>query len=174
MANKTIKSRRRLAGSFAIAFAFAQGTVASAATLADGRAAWNSGDFATAMQVLRPLADAGDPTAEYFVGLMYFNGQGVPEDDAEASRWFEAAAKKGSADALYSLCQGRAVGGVNVQRDSVAAYVWCDLAVAAYKTSGRPEAAGNAAAMRDLMVGKLTADQATEAKAQVERWTSAH
>ena len=105
---------------------------------------------------------------------MYDAGQGVPQDIAEADRWFEAAAGKGHADALYALCQDLAIGGGGVRQDSMRAYVWCDLAVAAYRKSDRLEAAGNALAMRDLMSVKLTADQLAEAKAQVTHWAAAH
>src|SRR5438132_9077372 len=110
------------------------------------------------MEILRPLAEAGDPAAQYRVGWMYDTGQGVPQDLAEGDRWFEAAAEKGNADALLSLCQDLAMGGGNVQKDSLRAYVWCDLAAVAYKKVKRSEAAGNAEAMRDLISAKLTAD----------------
>lgn len=167
-------SRKRLAPGIAIAASLACGTAASAGPLEDGQAAWNAGHFAKAMEILRPLAEAGDPAAQYRVGWMYDTAQGVPEDIAEADRWFLAAAEKGHADAMYSLCQDYALGGGNIQKDSQSAYVWCALAAAAYKTAKRPEAVSNAEATLGLVSGKLTADQLTEAKAQITRWTAAH
>jgi TPR repeat protein len=53
-----------------------------------GVAAYNKGDYATAMREWRPLAEAGDASAQYNLGVMYANGEGVPEDDAEAVKWY--------------------------------------------------------------------------------------
>ena len=36
-------------------------------------------------------------------GLMYDNGEGVPQDDAEAVRWYRLAAEQGNASAQYNL-----------------------------------------------------------------------
>ena len=165
---------RWLASGVAMALSVACGTIASAGSVEEGKAAWNEGHFANAMEILRPLAVAGDPAAQFLVGLMYESGQGVPEDLAEGVRWFEAAAEKGSADALYSLCQDLSLGGGNIQRDSLRAYVWCDLAAAAYRKAKRLEQARNAEAIRGLISGKLTADQLAEAERQVTHWTAAH
>ena len=53
--------------------------VAAAGPLEDGVAAFKNGDYAMAMQILGPLADQGDVQAQFNVGLMYANGNGVPE-----------------------------------------------------------------------------------------------
>ena len=44
-----------------------------------------------------------DEVMEYNTGLMYYKGEGVPQDYAEAANWFILSAKKGYAPALYSL-----------------------------------------------------------------------
>ena len=36
------------------------------------------------LDTVRQAADQGDADAQYNLGLMYANGEGVPEDDAEA------------------------------------------------------------------------------------------
>ena len=51
-----------------------------------GLAAAQAGDFATALQNFRPLAEQGDANAQNTLGLMYHGGDGVPQDDAEAVR----------------------------------------------------------------------------------------
>ena len=51
----------------------------------------------------KPLADQGHAGAQYNLGLMYANGRGVVEDDAEAVRWYRLAADQGHADAQYNL-----------------------------------------------------------------------
>ena len=55
--------------------------------LNDGLRAYGKDDFATPMQLLRPLAEKGDPTAEFMLGNMYDNAHGVPRDDAAAFNW---------------------------------------------------------------------------------------
>ena len=57
----------------------------------------------------RPYAGIGFPPSRSLlppsttVGLMYDNGNGVPEDDAEAVRWFRLSAEQGFAAAQYNL-----------------------------------------------------------------------
>lgn len=41
-------------------------------------------DFVTAMKKLRPLAERGDVNAQYNVGVMYGQGDGVERNDPEA------------------------------------------------------------------------------------------
>ncbi len=52
---------------------------------------------------LRARAEAGDAEAQYNLGLMYVNGEGVPEDDVEAVRLFRLAADQGLAEAQTNL-----------------------------------------------------------------------
>ena len=49
------------------------------------------------------LAEEGNAEAQYYLGIMYANGEGVPEDDAEAVKWYRLAADQGDADAQYNL-----------------------------------------------------------------------
>jgi uncharacterized protein len=69
----------------------------------DGVAAYQRGDYATAMRLFRPLADSGNARAQYNVGLMYAKGQGVPQDHAQAAAWFHKSADQGYADAQSNL-----------------------------------------------------------------------
>ena len=48
-------------------------------------------------------AKQGDAVAQNNLGLMYANGDGVPENDAEAVKWFRKAADQGYASAQYNL-----------------------------------------------------------------------
>ena len=40
--------------------------------------------LATALRLFRPLADQGLAKAQLFLGVMYANGQGVPQNQVEA------------------------------------------------------------------------------------------
>ena len=62
-----------------------------------GLAAAQAGDFATALQEWKPLAEAGNADAQYNLGIMYNNGYGVPQDQKEATKWFRLAAEQGNA-----------------------------------------------------------------------------
>ena len=51
----------------------------------------------------RTLAEAGDPAAQYELGVMYKNGEGVPQNYSKAVKWFRMAAEQGDSNAQYSL-----------------------------------------------------------------------
>ncbi len=68
-----------------------------------GVEAYERGDYATALTEFRPLAQRGDARAQNNLGVMYAEGQGVPQDDAEAVRWFRRAAVQGNASAQFNL-----------------------------------------------------------------------
>src|SRR4051794_3364338 len=52
---------------------------------------------------LRAAAAAGNPAAEFEIGMRYSEGRGVPANLELAVQWFERAADKGLAPALYRL-----------------------------------------------------------------------
>jgi hypothetical protein len=70
-----------------------------------GLSAYVQKDYATALKLWRPLAEQGHAKAQYFLGLIHANGQGVTQDDAEAVRWFRRAAKQGNAQAQTNLAK---------------------------------------------------------------------
>jgi uncharacterized protein len=86
---------------------------AAADTFADGWAAFQRGDYATALAFFQPLADQGDAAAQNSLGFMYANGQGVPQSYAEAMKWYRKAAEQGNASAQTNLgfeyAEGRGV-----------------------------------------------------------------
>jgi TPR repeat protein len=75
----------------------------AAGLLEDGLSAYERGDFAAALTLLRPLADHGDANAQVQVGIMYRTGRGVARDPAEAARWLRKAADQGLARAQSGL-----------------------------------------------------------------------
>ena len=52
---------------------------------------------------LRVQANAGDADAQTSLAIAYFNGEGIPQDDAQAMLWFRKAAEQGDADAQFNL-----------------------------------------------------------------------
>jgi len=65
--------------------------------------AYLRGDYALAERQFRPLAERGNVLAQYKLGLMYNNGEGVKQDFGEAVKWFHRAATQGYAPAQRSL-----------------------------------------------------------------------
>jgi len=82
---------------------------------------------AAAIAATRDRAEAGDADAQYNLGFMYANGQGVPLDDAEAVRWYRLAADQGHAPAQANLGKMYAIG-AGVQQDDAVAAQWLQLA----------------------------------------------
>ena len=44
-------------------------------------------DYETELRITRPLADKGEAWAQFNLGVIYANGQGVPQDYVEAVKW---------------------------------------------------------------------------------------
>src|SRR6266478_5702190 len=96
---------------------------AAAGPVENAMAPYWRGDYATAMRLLRPVADEGNADAQWRLGHMYANGQGVPQDDATAVTWFRIAADQG-----YAVAQGNLglmyVNGQGVSQDYAMAVTW--------------------------------------------------
>jgi len=76
---------------------------AVAANYEIGIAAYESGDYKTALSEFLPLAEQGDAKAQYKLGELYFGGNGVTEDYKTAFKWYTLAAEQGYASAQISL-----------------------------------------------------------------------
>ena len=76
-------------------------------------AAFEKGDYKSALLLGRPVADQGDSRAQSLLGLIYLNGRGVQRNDPEAMKWYRRAADQGDADAQVKIgdmyFEGRAV-----------------------------------------------------------------
>ena len=77
--------------------------IAIAQTANDGINAYDAGDYSAAVEILSPLANRGDIRAQSMLGVMYYNGQGVKEDNAKAHALFKHAAERGDTDAQFNL-----------------------------------------------------------------------
>ena len=76
---------------------------AGATELDDAIAAYQRGDHAQAVPTLTSAAEQGDPLAQVYLGLAYYNGHGVEENDIVAFTWFWRAAEQGDAEGQYQL-----------------------------------------------------------------------
>ena len=76
---------------------------ALAGPVEDALAAYNLGDYAQALALYQLLAAQGNTTAQYNLGIMYENGQGVPQDYGQAVQWYRQVAEQGDAPAQGRL-----------------------------------------------------------------------
>lgn len=80
---------------YTILFGFTPGITHCFADVEDGRKAANRGDFQRALAEWKPLAERGNAEAQFNLGRLYANGDGVPRNYSIAFRWFEAAGRQG-------------------------------------------------------------------------------
>src|SRR5262249_18768053 len=61
---------------------------------AEFKAALARKSYAEAFELARPAAEGGDREAQYTMGSLYYNGQGVNASDETAASWFRKAAEQ--------------------------------------------------------------------------------
>jgi hypothetical protein len=137
-------------------------------TVEKGSAAYAVGDYAKAISVLQPLADDGEPAAQFYIGEMYRFGRGFKKDEIRSAIWYKKAAMKGSPEAQYTLGMMYATG-IGVNKDFVEAYRWLSLAnfrLSPWETERRDKAVWT----RDQILNVMPQDDVERAKALVVAW----
>ncbi len=110
------------------------------ADLAAGIEAFHLGRGTQAMGTIAPLAEEGDPAAQYWLGRLHDEGLGTAQDKRIAETWFRKAADAGHTEAQRVLGIYRSEGLGGLERDDDLAFGW-------YR---RAADAGNVKAMRNL------------------------
>ena len=98
-------------------------TVPAWAGFDEAEAAYQRGDYATAIGEFFSPTKEGIADAQYNRGVNYERGRGVPQDDAEAVKWYRKAAEQGHAKAQYNLGV-RYANGRGVPKDDAEAVGW--------------------------------------------------
>ena len=131
---------------------------AAADPLRTGIRAFAAHDYVTAARIFTELAPQGDPAAQTYLGYMYANGKGVPQDFVVSAGWYRCASQQGVARAQYQLglMYDKAQG---VPQDYVKAYALLNLAVAKAGPEREPWAR-----VRDAVASKLSLEQKTLAQ----------
>jgi hypothetical protein len=112
---------------------------------------------------LQVLAEQGNMIARFELGTRYENGEGVPENDVEAVRWYRKAADQGYAAAQGSL--GRMFGvGAGMPKSNIEAYKWFSLAAAQGNAGARTN--------KEIVARAMTPDQIAEAEQLAAQWRS--
>jgi TPR repeat protein len=136
--------------------------------VAPARVAQQAGDWALARQLLTPLAEVGNPEAQYRLGDLCYKAQGGPQDDAAARGWYAKAAEQldseWAAEAQVNL--GIIYGlGRGVPKDGVAALMWMEIAAANGSDLAQQD--------RALFAARLKPEEAEKARAQAREWLRA-
>jgi hypothetical protein len=132
----------------------------------DGLLAYHRGDHTVAMEIWRPLAESGDASAQYMVGYLYAQGDGVVLNSRTAAKWYHKAADQGDPDAQLNLGL-MYVNGVGVKKSYVTSYKWFALAFLSYP---RGEYQDHAFRNRENIASLMSAKQIEEAERLVRRW----
>lgn len=120
----------------ALVIAVSSGPALMAQDFGKGLAAADAGDFVTALNEWKPLAEQGFASAQFNLGIMYNNGQGVLQDYREAMKWYRPAAEQGHASAQYNLGVSYYYG-EGIVKDNLKAHMWFNIAA----SNGAAEAA---------------------------------
>jgi len=106
------------------------------ADLASAKSAYKNKDYAAALKEFKSLAAAGNAEAQFDVGLMYDNGDGMPQDYQsiisrvdQAMTWYRKSAEQGFAPAQTNLGIMLETGG-RVERNYIEAASWYRKAAA--------------------------------------------
>jgi uncharacterized protein len=145
---------------------------AVAGAFEDGKVAYQRKNYPKALQLFRPLAEQGDAGPQHFLGFMYANGQGLPQDFTEALKWYQLAADQGNAGAQNNLGL-MYLKGNSVPQDYVQAHVWFSLAVTSLSVS-ETGMRGSAIHQRDAVAKKMAPAQITEAERLAREWLAVH
>jgi TPR repeat protein len=76
---------------------------ATADSLTDGKRAYQARQYSRALSVLQSLGEAKDAQAQFLIGEMYRQGQGVAADPQTAEEWYRQSAQQGYAAAQVRM-----------------------------------------------------------------------
>jgi len=135
------------------------------ASYQDGVNAYTKGDYAAALEIFKPLAENHSKEAQFSLGVMYRQGQGVAHDDKEAVAWWSKAAEQGHVEAQDNLGL-RYAKGEGVAQDFVQADKWFTIAAAS----------GNETAIRNKKVveAHMPPEKVVAADMLAQEWLGKH
>ncbi len=78
-----------------------------------------------ALPILRERVDSNDAQAQGQLGMLYYEGKGVPEDHGKAAEWMQRSAEGGNADSQYMLAWFH-YKGIGVPQDYAKTFEWAE------------------------------------------------
>jgi len=117
--------------------------------------------YGDALAIIEPLADAGHPRAQFYLGSMYHSGHGVEQDHEREAEWIRRSAEQGFAWAQNMM--GRIyLAGRGVEPDAIEAHMWFNLATA--------QGLHFAYQARERIAEHMTDDEITTAVERARAW----
>ena len=122
-------------------------------------------DYDKALEKLKPLASQGHPAAQYNLGVMHEWGNGVPQDDVIAMKWYRLSSEQSHRDAqnnlgaMYSKGEG-------VEQNFVEALRWFVVSADNGSEGGRKNI--------DIVEKRMTPRQIIQAKKLAREWIKQH
>ena len=122
-------------------------------------------DYDKALNKLMPLALQGHPAAQYNLGVMHEWGNGVPQNNVKALKWYRLSAEQSHKDAQNNL--GAMLSkGEGVEQDFVEALKWFVVAAGNGSEGGRKNI--------DIVEKRMSSEQITQAKKFAREWLKQH
>jgi TPR repeat protein len=110
-----------------------------------------------------------DARAQFGIGHMYYMGQGVLRDNAQADAWYRKAADQGFGYAQFDLGAAYEDGRLGVPQDYSLAHMWFNLA-SSPATNADADLRQMAVTSRDKVTAKMTPAQIAEAQRMAREW----
>ncbi|EQD78376.1 Sel1 domain protein repeat-containing protein, partial [mine drainage metagenome] len=119
----------------------------------------------------RLAANQGNTGAQSSLGIMYAQGQGVPQDYAKAAKLFRLAAKQGIATAQNNL-GAMYDSGQGVSQNYAKAYKWIALG----KDASKPGSQAYISASRHMRIleARMTPAQIVQGQQEASAWWAVH
>jgi uncharacterized protein len=131
----------------------------------EGLDAIHGTDYEKALEKLMPLASQGHSAAQYNLGVMHEWGNGVPQDNVKAMRWYRLSAEQSHKDAqnnlgaMYSKGEG-------AEQNFVEALKWFVVSADNGSEGGRKNI--------DIVEKRMNAGQVIQAKKLAREWIKQH
>jgi len=109
----------------------------------------------------------GDIEAQYTIGWMYLNGEGIGQDNEQAAIWFERAAENGHPYAMFRIAD-MYQNGLGVEQDKAMAAQW--FRTAAETGAARTDDAAYSAQLRQMQRATWSASQERQMQLEDRRW----
>jgi len=136
---------------------------AAAGSLEEAQAAYDTGNYAAALLLWRPLAEQGSAEAQYKLAEMYILGEGVPVENAQAVEWYLMSAGQDFPSAQFSL-GFMYMNAIGVGKDYIQALKWFRICE---RHTGFAYFASRYA---DLITRKMTPPQIAQAEGLTAKW----
>ena len=119
---------RTLALAVVLAMSLVVGLPPAAADSETAERAYLEGNYGRALRLLKPHLKAGDPDAQYLMGVMRAHGEGVRRNYKKAAEWYQKAAEQSHHAAQFNLgfmyLYGAGEGKNGVEPNPVLAAAW--------------------------------------------------